>query len=181
MKTIDIHVSSEKSGSLQWKVLVTLFLEILHMDSRWHFFWEGEFLHIRCSDEYAEAVVSLARDLQNVTKVDSPVDWIDDNWLVEKHRWFFERQFHNNSTLAMELYAEYGYPSFELFLLILDRIAHPLANSWFHIAKNAEEKRRMPFEAALVGDYAVSRALYLGGWLQYQKSVQNASTEDISE
>lgn len=181
MKTINIWFKHEFGDSYKWMLIEDLYDDILHKDKQWHFFWEGPFIHIRCSKKFADKVVKYAKEVSFVAVVYEPVDWIDDQEIVDEYRWYFERQFHNNSVLAIEIYRNKGFPTHKELYLLFDRVAHCLVNSWFHIEKEAAETRSMqPYELALVGEYAMLRARFQGRY-EYSAELANERRKRASK
>lgn len=179
MKTIDIW-TKEPDMLAQWMIIIDLYDAYLHADNAWHFFWEGPTLmRVRCSDKFVEEVIEGAYKMSTVEKVDPPTDWVDEQVPVEKYKRFFMCNFHNNSEFAVYLWKEGGLPNFNELCLIYDRVSHPLINTWFYVGCDAEYERAIkPLELAILSEYLVGRAGYVGRWQYYQELLRNESAKN---
>lgn len=185
MKTINIWFNADATPKDMWHTIVSIYDKFLCNDDLWHFFWEGPFIHIRCEEEFAASVVEFVINLPTVNEVEDPREWVDDQEIVNKYRWYFERQFHNNSMLAIEMYTEGDWeerlPNFVELYYIYDRLAHCIVNSWFYIGKNAARENRLDcLELALASHYSTQRARFFGRW-EYNMELYNERIKRASE
>ena len=182
MKTINIWFDVDATPEDMWRTIVGMYDKFLFLDDLWHFFWEGPFIHIRCEEEFAASVVEFATNTPVVNEVEDPCEWVDDQEIVDKYRWYFERQFHNNSMLAVQMYTEGdSLPDFLEFYHIYDRVAHCLVNNWFYIGKDAAKENRLNvLELALCSHYNTQRARFYGKW-EYTMELYNERIKRASE
>ena len=182
MKTVNIWFNVDATPEDMWLTIVDLYDRFLEEDDAWHFFWEGPFIHIRCSEEFAGNVFDYASSLAVVNEVEEPHEWVDDQSMVEKYRWYFERQFHNNSVLAIRMYKQGdSLPDFMEFYYIYDRVAHCIVNNWFYIGEDAATENRLNvLELALASHYNAQRARFYGRW-EYTMELYNERIKRASE
>lgn len=111
-------------------VIRTLYDEILMWDPEWHFFYEDQYMLVRCGDKYAERVMRILERIEVVYKDQG--EWIDNIQITRDYQTAFSSVFHGYSELAMSINPEELEP-------VMDRIIHCFMNN-----VNSDEFRKIP-------------------------------------
>lgn len=166
-----------------WEIIKGAYCEVLQDDSNWHFFYEGKYNIIRCSEEFYEQLLEYLEEC-GVYYVEKGV-WLDGSNTVRLYQQYFMPLFHNFSMLALQEYGHWNISS------LLDRVIHCFMNHQ-HFVLNAYRKiykdktTQNLLEAKLIGENAVYRAHYIGrcdGILEYEENHKNhfAKAKKVNE
>lgn len=163
IETIDIiGLNSLEEHHRFWGILLSMYDEFLIRDRSWHFFYEGDYNHIRCNSKYMEKVSLILTS--NNFKISTPVVWLDGSDYVECYKEEFIDLFHSFSVLAVKMYLS-GKNSKEDMVNTLDRIYHCSANHMFYNAignftvDGVYDNR---YEVSIASSIFTARALQIG-------------------
>lgn len=143
-----------------WAKINALYDKVLHKDQNWHFFYEGEYSIIRCSQEFEEKVIEFFEEFDIQYEFNGL--WIDGSSVVCKYRKIFQPMLHCFSELAISMD--------EVDLLdVADRVTHCFFNHAYYMAKDHREPFKHPdivdptlWEAEMMARLSVYRAHYIG-------------------
>lgn len=154
----------EESGADALELMREVYESVLSNDSKWHFFWEGDYTVIRCDPFYTENVRQYFSSFDDFTAVQMELGYQENIWLTKKYLKAFVPIFHGLSLLAMEL-------DNEDFLLSLERINHCYLNmvtreelkSQFRIpGEDIYANKGMAWEALAISSVAHMRMHFCG-------------------
>ena len=150
-------------SSFNWDLLKKMYEEVLHEDSYWHFFWEGQETFIRCTRSSAKKLAKMC-ETHIITHTCAPYKENID--ATKKYLHIFLPMFHCFSVMAMQL--ENGD-----LRDVLDRVCHCFLNTQTE-AEDAKafRKARMEgddytmdsftWESLILGRVANARAFTIG-------------------
>ena len=143
-----------------WATINALYDKVLHEDPNWHFFWEGKYSIIRCSQEFEEKVIKFFEEFDIQYKYNGL--WIDGASVVCKYSKMFQPMFHCFSELAINM------DEADLFN-VADRVTHCFFNHAYYMAKDHRAPFKHPdsmdsmfWEAEMMARLSVYRAHYIG-------------------
>lgn len=116
------HWVAEDTKETALDLMQILYHNVLKVDNRWHFFWEGRYTVIRCNP----LLVPHLKELIKANDKDLEVEVVDNGYnenieTTRKYLGAFIHIFHGYSVLAMEM-------DNEDFVSILERINHCFLN-----------------------------------------------------
>lgn len=135
-----------------------LYNKILKKDSKWHFFTEGRYDELRFDSKFKRRVNRfIEKDYRIKTSSSRSNGWVDDQRIVEEHKEYFTEIFHQNTLLAIRLFAgtTENYTD-ESLKSIMDRVVHSFFNmiNLFTLSST--------LEARVMSSYVLDRAWYTG-------------------
>lgn len=154
------------------KNLISLYCDLLRKDPSWHFFNEGDFMVVRCSNLFAKDVKKWLDD-NGFTNYKGPKEWKESTYVTQHFQYkFFLKMFHQISEGVMTVIfddARNEYGDYEDYCIrsIAERIIHAWFNHNMMFAIVFGKKIKDPiycqrWEAEVVGSIAIDRALYGG-------------------
>jgi len=140
-------------------VLIDIYNKLLKKDTKWHFFYEGDYILLRCGISYAKRVCVLL----NKQKVKyNQKEWEEPFQLTRDFQYVFGPIFHSLSVLVMEIYNRIPITD-ELIDKSVDRIIHPYLNMATLLQYFKKDSRiRKNWEAETMARLAVFRAFNNG-------------------
>lgn len=165
MQTIDItELDSMEEHERFWETLQFMYERFLHADPKWHFFYEGNYNHIRCQKSFMEKVTKVLET--NGFDFTEPVVWEDSSATVRAYEEEFTSLFHNFSEIAMKFQNSNDTQQDKLkFESISDRIIHCFLNHMYYRAMTMYEEtdyQNTEYELHILGNLFKSRAWYIG-------------------
>ena len=167
-----------------WVKINALYNRILYKDPNWHFFWEGKYSIIRCSQEFEEEVTKFFKEFDIQYKYNGL--WVDGSEMVCKYHKIFQPMFHCFSELAIHMDEP------DLFD-VADRVTHCFFNHAHYMAKDHREPFKHPYiidpmmwEATMMARLSVYRALHIGkytmeGYLRKASEEQEEKSKNKEE
>lgn len=137
------------------KILQSLWKRHLkNRDSKWHFFWEGDYTLIRCQQTFVKRVTGYLRF--HGFKVINLEEWVDNIEITEKYQSEFQQIFHAYSEIALKSMNSNITEIKNLF----DRVIHCFINNI--TLPHRREKNGIYFEPWLIAEQAIARAITVG-------------------
>jgi len=164
-----------------WAQINALYKRALYKDQNWHFFYEGKYTIIRCSQEFEKKVTKFFEEFD--IKYKSNGLWIDDSGAVCKYKKIFQPLFHCFSELAISM------DEADLFD-VADRVTHCFFNHAYYMAKDHREPFKHPYiidpmfwEAEMMSRLSIYRAHYIGKYTmeKYYEKLRNDKEEAEKE
>jgi len=158
--------------------------KVLSKDKVWHFFWEGDFDHIRINETSECRLVTYLSKSDKLAHWYCLGKWDDDHEIVNKYKDYFVDIFHANSLLALSIHI--SDIKHNRLQLISDRVIHSMFNMLTYPLKDAmPSKTSGGVEAEVLAFQAIDRAYYNGYYFAYQQAKEasekaNANT-DVSK
>lgn len=118
----EIRIVGNHLNNESHELLKELYNEVLQHDKRWHFFWEGKVIFLRCTDEPSiiDQITSLLR--KKKVKYEVIPSYKENIPITKKYLNQFKNIFHEFSVLRMETEEEE-------FLQIAERVIHCFLNT----------------------------------------------------
>lgn len=155
IKLIEFEVSAINSDmELAAKFFKGVAQFVLHQDNYWHFFYEGEYSLIRCSEKYAPELEEFLKET-HLPYINKGV-WVDGSKYVEKYKKMFIPILHNYTLLGLTLDEK------DLFS-VSDRICHSFFNHCtYSVPKLRKTYGEHSWESMMMSYVTVERAEYIG-------------------
>lgn len=155
IKLVEFEISAINSDmELATKFFKGVAQFVLHQDNHWHFFYEGEYSLIRCSEKYASTLEEFLKET-HIPYINKGI-WIDGSKYIEKYKKMFIPILHNYTLLSLSLDEN------DLFL-VSDRICHSFFN---HCTYAVPKLRKMygehSWESFILSQLLIDRAEYIG-------------------
>jgi hypothetical protein len=175
---------NESNTSEALKNIVDLYIDVLHKDPKWHAFFEGKFIVIRCCDIFANDVIEFLKR-KEFTNYKGPKEWQEGTYVTKRYKHaIFTDLFHTMSENAMTLIMDdetkddYDY--------YVEGIAERIIHAWFNynllasiafgkIIKDPIDCQM--WEAMTTSKLALARARFAGKY-EYIKNYQKNSKEN---
>lgn len=163
------------------KNLISLYCDLLRRDPLWHFFNEGDFMVVRCSNLFSKDVKKWLDD-NGFTNYKGPKAWEESTYVTQHFQYnFFLKMFHQISEGVMTIIfddARNVYGDYEDYCIrnFAERIIHAWFNHNMMFAIVFGKKLKRPidcqrWEAELVGSISLDRALY-GGKYEFLRALE---------
>lgn len=159
-----LNLKTREQHERFWETLNLMYAGFLKDDPQWHFFYEGDYSHIRFSKRYVEHVCEYLRSA-NFTFSEIK-RWIDDSPTVEEFKEEFIALFHNFSVIAIKFKTNRRIEvSAEELEFLADRIIHCFLNHMYYKAMDMytmDNIHDTSYELIILSNIAKNRAWYLG-------------------
>jgi len=165
-----------------WAKIGALYDKVLCKDPNWHFFYEGKYSIIRCSQEFKEEVIKFFKEFD--IKYEFNGLWVDGSKMVCKYNKIFQAMFHCFSEIAINMDEP------DLFD-VADRVTHCFFNHAYYMAKAHREPFKYPYiidptmwEAEMMARLSIYRAHHIGKYTlerYYEKLINDEKEEAEKE
>lgn len=150
--------------------LIDIYSDVLCTDPNWHFFNEGDFMVVRCTNTFAKRVKQYLDD-KGFAKYKGPRDWVESTPVTKSFQYrFFAQAFHliSEGVITLMMDKEVRNNNYDYCVKwMLERIIH----AWFNhnlmpsivFGKYIKEPISCQmWESQIVSDLALLRAKYAG-------------------
>jgi len=155
-------IKKDMTEDLVWEMLLKLNHTILRGDSTWHFFYEEDYIIIRCLEKFIFSIKRFLR--QHGFEVAHTGQWIDSEVVVENNKQLFTQLFHLNTLFAIKEL------DIDTLKIVHDRYSHCFLNSQFF---NFRPLRSMvgnhQWEGVVLAEYLSDRLFYNAKYKQSRK------------
>jgi len=163
------------------KNLISLYCDVLRKDPNWHFFNEGDFMVVRCSNLFVKDVEKFLKD-NKFTKYIGPKEWVESTYVTKHFQYtFFLKMFHQISEGAMTVLFDDDHDAYENYYdycikNIMERIIHAWFNHNTMFAVVFGKALKDPidcqlWEADIISSLSIQRARY-GGKYEFLRNLE---------
>lgn len=141
------------------KTIKHIYDNILVNDNNWHFFNEGSYYILRCSEQFYDEVCYELE--QAGFGINECGEWIDEQYITRKYQDVYQIMFHGFSVMAMK---DYDYEELDY---IYDRVSHCFLNhqllKWIGALMEDDAKIKLDryWEPTIVSRNALRRMDYM--------------------
>ena len=148
-----------------WKLLVNIYDEFFLNDTKWHCFWEDEFIIIRAT----APVDNIETYLDECGLQYDVLDYVDE--VVKEFASSYATIYNEISELHMQVYKSGGFLHLDQVRSILDRVVHAFFNMGFGtLSEFNKDNLEGVLEATLLTNMAQNRAFHAGVRHHYKRS-----------
>lgn len=180
MKMVEFKLWFSDSVGLKemFSILVSLYDDILY-NVKWHFFYEGEYVFLRCQD-FVELEVEEHLSKEKVKYSWPTKEWKEPFKLTEKYQEQFNFVFWSFSVLVIKLF-QHSKITDGLIYVVADRIIHPFLNMATFLQTENDKGFGANWEGEILAKLTTFRAFNNGkihGWNDAVREINEKAKKD---